>query len=70
VNKHTPIFMGHGDADEVVPHSNGKRAYELLKQHGHEAITFRTYPGMPHSVSPLELEDLTSYLTTVLPPLA
>ncbi|EON66420.1 hypothetical protein W97_05517 [Coniosporium apollinis CBS 100218] len=41
-NKDTPIFMGHGDADQVVRYEWGKRTAEKLKEWGW-TVDFRTY---------------------------
>ena len=43
VNKDTPIFMGHGDADEVVKYQWGERTAAFLrKEFGHQ-VEFKTY---------------------------
>lgn len=41
-NKDTPIFMGHGDADQVVRYEWGKRTAEKLKEWGW-TVDFRRY---------------------------
>ena len=41
-NKNTPIFMGHGDADQVVAHKYGKLSADELTKLGYQ-IDFRTY---------------------------
>jgi predicted esterase len=41
-NKETPIFMGHGDSDQVVNTELGKKSYELLKGMGYNA-TMKIY---------------------------
>jgi dienelactone hydrolase len=41
-NKETPIFMGHGDADQVVAHKWGKMSADELTKHGYN-VDFRTY---------------------------
>jgi predicted esterase len=41
-NKKTPIFMGHGDADQVVAHKFGKMSMDVLTEHGYN-VDFRTY---------------------------
>lgn len=65
-NKDTPIFMAHGDADQVVAYRYGKASYEQLKQEGAK-VEFNTYHGMGHSATPKELEDVRRFLATVLP---
>jgi len=42
-NKDTPIFMGHGDQDQVVHFQLGKRSHEMLKELGYNA-TLKVYP--------------------------
>jgi predicted esterase len=42
-NKKTPIFMGHGEIDPVVPYKHGKATGEELKQMGYD-VDFHTYP--------------------------
>jgi lysophospholipase I len=41
-NKETPIFMAHGDSDQVVNTELGKKSYELLKGMGYNA-TMKIY---------------------------
>ena len=41
-NKETPVFMAHGDADQVVNTELGKKSYELLKGMGYNA-KFKIY---------------------------
>jgi lysophospholipase I len=43
LNKQTPIFMAHGDVDQVVNPSLGKASFELLKDMGYN-VTMKTYP--------------------------
>jgi predicted esterase len=41
-NQNTPIFMGHGDADQVVAHKWGQKSADELTKHGYK-VDFRTY---------------------------
>jgi len=41
-NKETPIFMGHGDADQVVNYRFGTMSRDKLKELGYN-VDFRTY---------------------------
>jgi predicted esterase len=41
-NKETPIFMAHGDSDQVVNTELGKKSHELLKGMGYKA-TLKIY---------------------------
>lgn len=47
-NQNTPIFMGHGDADQVVAHKWGKKSAEELEKHGYK-VDFRTYKYVLYS---------------------
>nr|POE59126.1 acyl-protein thioesterase 1 [Quercus suber] len=67
-NKSTPIFMGHGDADPVVRYPWGQMTAQKLVEWGWD-VTFKTYPGLPHSAAPQEIEDLEEYLDGRIPPL-
>ncbi|GAC1530467.1 MAG: alpha/beta hydrolase [Ramlibacter sp.] len=63
-NASTPIFMGHGTADNVVPLARGQRSRELLEGLGYD-VAWHTYP-MAHSVSMQEVQDLNKWLLQVL----
>ncbi|KAK3654702.1 hypothetical protein LTR56_003975 [Elasticomyces elasticus] len=67
-NKATPIFMGHGDADQVVRYAWGKMTADTLKGWGWN-VDFKTYRGLPHSAAPEEIDDLEKYLNQRIPPL-
>lgn len=59
-NTLTPIFMGHGRVDGVVPMARAQFAQTTLKQLGYD-IEWRDYP-MAHSVCPEEIADLNRWL--------
>ncbi len=63
-NQNTPIFMGHGEIDPIVPAFQGRRSAELLESMGYR-VEFHGYP-MPHSVCPQELLDFGGWLAAVL----
>ncbi len=63
-NQNTPIFMGHGEMDPIVPMFQGQRSAELLESMGYR-VEFHRY-AMPHSVCPQELLDFGGWLATVL----
>jgi len=65
-NKNTPIFLGHGDCDMLLPYQIGKLSHDLIKSKGY-SITFKTYNGMGHSASQEEIKDVISYLQEVIP---
>lgn len=62
VTHHTPIFMGHGKLDTIVPLRLGKYSAEQLQQH-QLPITWREYP-IGHHLCPEELADIQQWLTT------
>ena len=36
MNKETPVFFGHGDSDQVVPVTLGKRSFDMLNNWGYK----------------------------------
>jgi predicted esterase len=67
VNKDTPFFMGHGDADEVVKYAWGQQTAEFLKKELGHQVEFKTYPDLPHSAALEEIDDLEAFLKKCLP---
>ena len=63
-NSATPIFLGHGSYDPMVPLQAGEMARDALTALGHVPL-FRTYP-MEHSIAAEELEDISTFLATAL----
>jgi phospholipase/carboxylesterase len=59
-NKTTPIFMAHGDEDDVVAPALGEFSYNCLKELAYP-VQFNRYP-IGHSVSPQELMDIARWL--------
>lgn len=60
-NKTTPIFMAHGDADDVVLPALGEFSYNCLKELAYP-VQFNRYSSMGHSISPEELRDIAQWL--------
>ncbi|MBU6415951.1 MAG: dienelactone hydrolase family protein [Xanthomonadaceae bacterium] len=60
-NAATPIFMGHGAFDPVVPQYLGERSRDQLRGWGYR-VDWRSYP-MAHQVCPQEIADLAEFLT-------
>lgn len=58
--KSTPMFLGHGRADPMVPMSLGQRSQTVLNGLGVD-VTWRDYP-MQHSVSPVEVNDVSAWM--------
>lgn len=66
-NKDTPIFMGHGSADELVKYEWGRQTAQALRDLGH-SVDFRAYPGLAHSADMDEINDLEEWFQERLPP--
>lgn len=60
----TPIFIGHGAEDPVVPLAWAEETRTWLERAGHP-VTWRTYP-IGHGVSGAESDDLAVWLEGVL----
>ena len=63
-NTRTPVFLAHGQQDNIVPLARGQASRELLVQLGYE-VTWREYP-MAHSVCMEEIADLNAWLLKAL----
>lgn len=59
-NKTTPVFMGHGSQDPVVPIAAGQQAFHALKNQGFQ-VKWHDY-RMEHSVCAQEVADISSFL--------
>lgn len=55
------IFIGHGTLDQALPYASATRANEVLTGLGLKP-EFHGYPGMNHTVSEAEVEDLKAWL--------
>jgi phospholipase/carboxylesterase len=64
-NQATPIFMAHGQFDNVVGMMMGVRSRDYLKAQGY-SVEWHDYP-MAHSVSAEEVTDIRQFLMRVLP---
>lgn len=53
----TPVFMGSGDDDPHVPLSRFEQTSALLQELG-ARVTSRVYPGMPHTISMEEINEI------------
>ena len=51
----TPVFLGSGDPDPHVPWIRVEKSAEILREMN-AVVTMRRYPGMPHTISPEELD--------------
>ncbi|WP_404483162.1 alpha/beta hydrolase [Pseudomonas sp. HT11] len=55
------IFIGHGTLDQALPYASATQANEVLVGLG-LMPEFHGYPGMPHTVSETEVQDLKAWL--------
>ena len=64
VNAATPIFLAHGTHDPVVTLERAEASRAKLVDLGYP-VRWHTYP-MPHSVCAQEIDDISSFLQSVL----
>ena len=63
-NREVPIFMAHGQYDEVIPLSRAEQSRQILERLDYK-VEWHVYP-MAHSVCPEELEDISAFLRQVV----
>jgi len=63
-NRDAPIFMAHGQYDEIIPLPRAEQSRQLLERLGYK-VQWHTYP-MPHSVCPEEIADISAFLREIL----
>lgn len=63
-NRLTPIFLGHGTQDPLIPLEASEMSRDLLKALGYD-VEWHAYP-MPHSVCMEEIRDINAWLLKVL----
>ncbi|HQS02623.1 MAG TPA: hypothetical protein PK693_05520 [Halothiobacillus sp.] len=56
-----PIFIGHGDSDEVVSPASAARMAHILAEQGALRVTVQRY-AMAHSICPEELGDMAEWM--------
>ncbi len=64
INSATPVFLGHGIDDAMIPYPFAEKTRTLLGARG-VAVEFHAYP-IDHSVSDTEINDLHAFLTRSL----
>lgn len=64
-NQATPIFLGHGRGDPVVPFHRAEQSRDLLMELGY-TVEWHEYM-MQHSVCEEEIDDIGEWLQRVLP---
>lgn len=62
--RQTPVFLGHGRDDPLVPIALARRSHERLRALGHD-VTWREYP-VAHGVTLDELQEVGAWLRVVL----
>jgi phospholipase/carboxylesterase len=60
----TPIFWGHGTADQAIPHRFGAEGQDTLRAAG-AALTAHSYEGMGHTIGSAEVADLKAWLAAL-----
>ena len=63
-NGQLPIFMAHGQYDDIIPLARAEQSRQRLEALGYP-VEWRAY-AMPHSVCPQEIEDICAFLRRVL----
>jgi phospholipase/carboxylesterase len=63
-NQELPIFMAHGQYDDIIPLARAEQSRQVLERLGYK-VEWHTYP-MPHSVCPEEIADISQFLRRVL----
>ena len=64
LDRATPIFLGHGQYDQLAPPGLAERAAHALRADGRN-VTWRLYP-MEHTVSAAEIADMGRWLADAL----
>ena len=61
------VLVAHGEADNVVPLSEGRRLAASVQRLAPKAqVQFRSYTGMGHTICEEEVSDLRAFLRTVI----
>jgi phospholipase/carboxylesterase len=63
-NKDVPIFMAHGQFDDLIPIRRAEASREALARLGYQ-VEWHSYP-MPHSVCAEEIGDISRFLARLL----
>ena len=63
-NNGLPIFMAHGQYDDIIPIRRAEASRETLARLGYD-VEWHAYP-MPHSVCAPEIEDIGKFLARIL----
>ncbi|HEY8251067.1 MAG TPA: alpha/beta fold hydrolase [Burkholderiales bacterium] len=63
-NQDLPIFMAHGQLDDIIPVGRAEASRDALARLGYN-VEWHAYP-MPHSVCAPEIEDISRFLSKIL----
>ncbi|MEX2199165.1 MAG: dienelactone hydrolase family protein [Burkholderiales bacterium] len=63
-NRDVPIFMAHGELDDIIPITRAQQSRQALAAQGY-AAQWHSYP-MPHSVCGEEIADIAAWLAANL----
>ena len=63
-NRDLPMFMAHGQYDDLIPMSRARASREHLEKLGYK-IEWHDYP-MPHSVCAPEIADISAFFSRVI----
>ena len=63
-NRSIPIFMAHGEYDDIIPIQRAQQSRAALESLGY-AVEWHDYP-MPHSVCAPEIADISAFLSKVI----
>jgi phospholipase/carboxylesterase len=63
-NHDLPIFMAHGQYDDIIPLKRAEASRDALTRLGYK-VEWHAYP-MPHSVCAPEIADISRYLGSIL----
>ena len=64
---HTPVWFGHGEADDVVLPAWGAESADAVRAMGVKDVAWSTYRHVGHEVHPEELAAFAAWLGGVLP---
>ena len=65
INRATPIFLAHGGRDDILDCDLGVSSKRCLEEWGCD-VTWRFYPDLDHSIGDREVDDIRTWLMTVL----
>lgn len=63
--KEMPIFIGHGEQDDVVPFASAQRMGQVLNAAGATRVELHFYT-MAHQICPEEMNDMAQFLRSVV----